>query len=39
MKTIEKISEGKNYSAVNVGKIDEIINYELPMGPDVVIKG
>lgn len=39
MKTIEKISEGKNYSAVNVGKIDEIINYELPMGPDVVING
>jgi len=39
MKKIETIACGKNYSAVSVGKIDEIIEHELPMGPDVVIKG
>lgn len=39
MKTIEKISEGTNYSAVSVGKMDDLREYELPMGPDVIIKG
>ena len=39
MKQIEKISTGKNYAAVNVGKMNEIIEHELPMGPDVIIKG
>ncbi len=39
MKQIEKISTGKNYAAVNVGKMNEIIEHELPMGPDVTIKG
>ena len=39
MKTIETIKAGKNYSAVNVGKISEIKDYELPMGPDFTLKG
>ena len=39
MKTIESIKEGKNYAAVSVGRMDEIIAYELLMGPDVTIQG
>ncbi len=39
MKQIETIRTGKNYAAVNVGKMNEIIEHELPMGPDVTIKG
>ncbi len=39
MKKIETIKTGKNYAAVNVGKINEIIEHELPMGPGVTIKG
>lgn len=38
MKAIETIKEGKNYSAVNVGRTDEIINYTLPMG-EITING
>ena len=39
MKQIETIQTGKNYAAVNVGKIDEIIEHELPMGPDFTLHG
>lgn len=39
MKKIETIKTGKNYSAVSVGRMDEIIEHELPMGPDVTIHG
>ena len=39
MKQIETIKTGKNYAAVNVGKMNEIIEHMLPMGPDVTIKG
>lgn len=39
MKEIQTISKGKNYSAVNVGKMSEISEYVLPMGPDVKIQG
>ena len=39
MKKIETIKSGKNYSAVSVGKMDEIIEHVLPMGPDVTIQG
>lgn len=39
MKQIGTIKSGKNYAAVNVGKMNEIIEHELPMGPDVTIKG
>lgn len=39
MKAIETIKTGKNFAAVNVGRMSEIIEHELPMGPDVVIRG
>ena len=38
MKQIETIATGKNYSAVSVGKVNEIIEHELPMGA-VTIQG
>ncbi len=39
MKRIETIKTGKNFAAVNVGKVSEIIEHELPMGPDFTLKG
>ena len=39
MKKIETIKAGKNYSAVSVGNMSEIIEHELPMGPDFTLKG
>ena len=39
MKQIETIKTGKNYSAVSVGRLNEIIEHVLPMGPDVTIQG
>ncbi len=36
MKKIETIAEGINYDAVNIGSWDEVIAYELPMGPNVL---
>ena len=36
MRTIESIKSGKNYAAVNVGRMDQIIEHELPMGPNVI---
>jgi len=38
-KQIETIKSGKNYCAVSVGKMSEIIEHELPMGPDFTLKG
>ena len=38
MRQIETIKEGKNFKAVSVGKVSEIIEHELPMGP-VTIQG
>ena len=38
MKKIETIQTGENYSAVSVGRINEIIEHELPMEP-VTIQG
>ena len=38
-KQIETIKSGKNYSAVSVGKLNEIIEYALPMGPDFTLMG
>ncbi len=32
MKTVETIKTGKNFTAVSVGKLDEIKDYVLPMG-------
>ena len=39
MKKVEIIKQGKNYAAANFGKISEIIEHELPMGPDFTIQG
>ncbi|WP_455095878.1 cupin domain-containing protein [Prevotella koreensis] len=39
MKQIETIKEGKNFKAVSVGKVSEIIEHEFPMGPDFILKG
>ncbi len=39
MKRIETIKTGKNFAAVSVGKVSEIIEHELPMGPDFTLKG
>ena len=38
MKQIETIKSGKNFCAVSVGKMSEIIEHELPMG-DFTLKG
>ena len=34
MRQIETIATGKNFSAVSVGKMNEIIEHVLPMGPE-----
>lgn len=39
MKQIEVIRQGKNFTAVTAGKFSEIIEHELPMGPDFTLKG
>lgn len=39
MKEIKTIKTGKNFTAVTVGKMNEIIEHELPMGPDFTLKG
>lgn len=36
MRTIETIKSGNNYAAVSVGNNDQIIEHELPMGPNVI---
>ena len=39
MKQIETIAQGANFAAASFGKINEIIEHELPMGPDITIQG
>ena len=39
MKQIETIKSGKNFTAVTAGTFAEIIEHELPMGPDFTLKG
>ena len=39
MKTVQQIKSGKNFNAVNLGSMNEVINYELPMGKDFTLKG
>ncbi|MBM6735459.1 cupin domain-containing protein [Mediterranea massiliensis] len=39
MKQIEKIAEAKNFSAISVGKLNELGEYVLQLGPDVKIPG
>ena len=36
MKQIETIAKGQNFEAVNIGAWNEVIGYELPMGPRVL---
>ena len=39
MKRIEITKSGKNFTAVNVGQLSDVKNYELHMGPNVTIPG
>lgn len=39
MKQIEKIATAANFTAVNVGKLSELSDYVLELGPDVKIPG
>lgn len=39
MKQIEKIATAENFNAVNVGKLDELGDYLLELGPEVKIPG
>lgn len=39
MKQIEKIAVAENFSAVNIGKLNEISDYVLELGPEVKIPG
>lgn len=39
MKQIETIKSGKNFTAVTAGPFAEIIEHELPMGPDFTLHG
>lgn len=39
MKEIKKIAEAKNFSAISVGKLDELGEYVLQLGPEVKIPG
>lgn len=39
MKQIEKITADDNFSAINVGKLNELGNYVLELGPEVKIPG
>ena len=39
MKEIKTIKEGKNFKAISVGALDDIKDYELPLGPGQVLPG
>ena len=39
MKKVATIQNGKNFSAVNVGKLSEIKDYVLQLSPEVAIPG
>ncbi len=39
MKQVEKFAEEKNFSAINVGKLVELGDYVLELGPEVKIPG
>ena len=38
-RSVKPLCSAKNFSAVSVGKVNEIIEHELPMGPNVTIQG
>lgn len=39
MKEIKKLAEAKNFTAVNFGKLSELNEYVMPLGPGVELKG
>ena len=39
MKEIQTIATAQNFSAINVGKLDQLGEYELHLGPTVFIPG
>lgn len=39
MKQIQKLSESKNYSAINFGKLSDLKDYTLELGPEIRIPG
>lgn len=39
MKNLATIESGENFSAINVGKLSELSDYELQLGPNVKIPG
>ena len=39
MKKIRKIAVEQNFAAISVGKLNELNEYELQLGPDVKIPG
>lgn len=39
MKSVKKIADGANFSAANFGKLNELGDYVLELGPDVKIPG
>lgn len=39
MKQIQKLSEAENYSAVNLGRLADIKDYVLQLGPEIIIPG
>ena len=39
MKSVKKIADGANYSAADFGKLSELGDYVLELGPDVKIPG
>lgn len=39
MKQIETIASAENFSAINVGKLQELGNYELALSPEIKIPG
>ena len=39
MKSVKKIADGANFSAADFGKLNELGDYVLELGPDVKIPG
>lgn len=39
MKEIQTIATAQNFSAINIGKLNQISEYELHLGPNVVVPG
>lgn len=39
MKTIQPLATQQNFTAVNFGRLDQLNDYVLPLGPDVTLQG